>query len=361
MNRAHHDSLPPLHDARLSPFARVAVQADRSCGKPPRFYDGMSLEDAAFITGLPRDEAARRIRAMKRDANPGVYAVLWLSEGAGERYLAEQAAAPAPEAEKPLAQVIQLPLLFGDNTRAASNPLVRSALFAAIQGKDRQLLNDCEIPTVDGWKMVFSGEQFNQNDKDAFMQLVFMARNTPLGEYVTAPAYAILKGLGRDTGGRAHQTLKEEIERLVKGTLKLAGKNYDYIGHLIDDAMQDKDSQHWMYRLNPRFAPLFAEDCYTLIDWDQRKKLKRKDLARWLQLELATHAAPFARSVGFYREKSGSRSTLKVFRRSLRQALDELKANGDIVGWSIDAADLVHIERTPSPAQGRHLAKKAGK
>jgi TrfA protein len=265
-----------------------------------------------------------------------------------------------PQQPKPPAKILQFSLPFGDETRAAANPLVRSALFAAIQGKDRQLLNDCEIATVEGWKMIFSGEQFNQDDKDTFMQLVFMTKHKPIGDYVTIPAHAILKGLGRDVGGKAHQTLKEEIERLVKGTLKLEGKQHDYIGHLIDDAAQDKTSKYWVFRFNPRFASLFADDSYTLIDWNQRKKLKGKDLARWLQLELATHAAPFARSVDYYREKSGSRAkSLRHFREALRRALNNLKASGDIAEWLIDTADLVTIERTPSASQQKHIINKA--
>jgi hypothetical protein len=267
-----------------------------------------------------------------------------------------------PQQPQPPAKILQFSLPFGDETRAAANPLVRSALFAAIQGKDRQLLNDCEIATVEGWKMIFSGEQFNQDDKDTLMQLVFMAKHKPIGDYVTIPAHAILKGLGRDVGGKAHQTLKEEIERLVKGTLKLEGKQHDYIGHLIDDAAQDKTSKYWVFRFNPRFASLFADDSYTLIDWNQRKKLKGKDLARWLQLELATHAAPFARSVDYYREKSGSRAkSLRHFREALRRALNNLKASGDIAEWSIDTADLVTIERTPSASQQKHIIKKASR
>ncbi len=265
-----------------------------------------------------------------------------------------------PQQPQPPAKILQFSLPFGDETRAAANPLVRSALFAAIQGKDRQLLNDCEIATVEGWKIIFSGEQFNQDDKDTLMQLVFMAKHKPIGDYVTIPAHAILKGLGRDVGGKAHQTLKEEIERLVKGTLKLEGKQHDYIGHLIDDAAQDKTSKYWVFRFNPRFASLFADDSYTLIDWNQRKKLKGKDLARWLQLELATHAAPFARSVDYYREKSGSRAkSLRHFREALRRALNNLKASGDIAEWSIDTADLVTIERTPSASQQKHIINKA--
>lgn len=262
-----------------------------------------------------------------------------------------------PKAQKS-AEIVQLPL-FPEETRPASNPLIRSALFAAIRGKDRQLLNNAEIETIDGCKIIFSGEQFNQDDKDTLMQLAFIAKSKPLGEYVTVPAHTILKALGRGVGGAAHQTLKEEIERLVKGTVKIQSKGLNYIGHFIDDAIQDEISRHWAFRFNPHFAKLLSKDNYTLVDWEQRKNLKNKYLARWLQLELASHSAPFARSVEFYRDKSGScNSCLRDFRRSLRTALDDLKTNGDIIGWVIDKTDLVHIERTPSPTQKRHIIKK---
>jgi TrfA protein len=261
-------------------------------------------------------------------------------------------------AAKKNAEIIQFSL-FPPETRPASNPLVRSSLFAAIRGKDRQLLDNYEVATVDGWKITFSGEQFNQDDKDTLMQLVFMAGGKSAEEYLTIPAHAILRALGRDTGGKAHQTLKEEIERLVKGTIKLESKDVDYIGHFIDDATQDKTSRSWVFRINPRFAPLFAEKSYTLIDWEQRKRLKNKYLARWLQLELGTHAAPFARSVDFYREKSGSRAArLCDFRKALCSALNDLNENGDITGWTIDATDLVHIERIPSLSQQKHITSK---
>jgi hypothetical protein len=32
------------------------------------------------------------------------------------------------------------------------------------------------------------------------MTLVFMAKNTPVGKWITVPAYAILTALGRQTG-----------------------------------------------------------------------------------------------------------------------------------------------------------------
>jgi hypothetical protein len=38
-----------------------------------------------------------------------------------------------------------------------------------------------------------------------------------------------------------------------------------------------------------------------------------------------------------------------------------LKETGIIRAWRIDEADIFHLERTPSPSQSAHLAKKAAK
>jgi TrfA protein/DnaA N-terminal domain len=270
---------------------------------------------------------------------------------------------PAPTPPQLPAKVMQLPL-FPADTRPTSNDLARSALFAAIKGKDRQRLHDVEIATVDGIKILFDGEQLNQDDHDTLMQLVFMAQHTPLGEEVTVPAHTILKALGRGTAGKEHEQLKAEITRLVKGSLTLKAPRFEYIGHLLDDAGQDKCSKYWVYRINPKLKDLFGLDQYTLIDWQQRKNLKRKDLARWLQLYLATHAAPFPVSVEFLRTESGSRTAeLWKFRQLLRAALEELEKNHDIQIWEIDANDLVYLDRGKaiSDSQRRSLANPKGK
>ena len=86
---------------RLSNFGRVAVNADLTQGKPPRFHDGMTLDDAVLITGLPREEAARRIREMRKQDDPKLYAVRYLAEGAGKDY-AVQGQNPAESASRAL-------------------------------------------------------------------------------------------------------------------------------------------------------------------------------------------------------------------------------------------------------------------
>ena len=257
------------------------------------------------------------------------------------------------------AQLLRLPVT-PQETRAAVNFICNSALFAAVQGKDRRDLKNALLDTQDGVQIIFSGGQFNQDDHDVLMQLVYVASRHEIGTPVTVSAHSLLKALGRGTSGKEHKQLKAEIDRLVNGTIKLKTKRFSYIGHLIDEAIQDDKTKLLVYRANPTLGKFYNIENYTLIDWEERKALKGKDLARWLQLQLSSHARPFPMKVDTIRRLSGSQAKeQRTFRQKLKLALDALKTRGIIADWRIEAGDLVHVERgeATSASQQRHLAK----
>src|SRR5215510_8369204 len=276
--------------------------------------------------------------------------------------LALQSAPQAEQSTPSSAKIIQFPL-FHQKTRPVSNDMARSALFSCVPGKKRRWLKNAVLATVGDVRIEFTGEQLNQDDCDTLMQLIFMARNKLLGQFVVVSAYAVLKGLGRKHGGHDHEQLRQEIERLTKGSVAVRGEDLNYVGHLIDESLQDLHTRRWLYRFNVNMRVFFGLDNYTLIDWERRKNLKRKDLARWLQLYWSTHSNPFPVSVDYLREKSGSQTAeLREFRRMLRRALKDLHDNGDLEAWNIDqASDLVYVDRgkATSKAQVRHLSRKA--
>jgi hypothetical protein len=263
------------------------------------------------------------------------------------------------------AKIIQFPL-FPHDTRPVSNDMARSALFSCIQGKDRRFIKDALLATVEGIEIRFTGEQLNQDDHDLLMQMVFMAQYKPLGAWVMAPAYEILTALGRQVGGKQYRELRMDIARLAAGMVIIRNTKTmrEVFGHhLIGKAEQDEKSRHWIYRLDPDLRALYGELSHTLIDWDQRLALKGKDLARWLQLYLASHARPFPVKVATLRDLSGSRTkALKNFRGKLRLALDDLEHNGDIEKWEIQMPqDVVFIDRgrTITGSQRRHLGRNS--
>jgi hypothetical protein len=279
---------------------------------------------------------------------------------------AEAAKAPPP------ATILQFPAPFGEHTRAVSNAIARSALFAPV--KQRQFFRHyVVVGQVDGVTVEYKGEQLNQDDHDMFLQLVKMALHQPLGTDIRASLNAVLRGLGRSNNQEQRRQSVEQVSRLVSGTTRLTGPAVRYEGHLLDDASTPQDQamldvprldRHLAYRLNPRFARLYAESAYTLFDAQERVKLKGRgsELAKWLYLWIIGNAQQYDHKVETIRRMCGSGDkTLYSFRQNLRKALDVLKAAGVIVTWRIDEADLVHIERTPSASQQKHLANKAKK
>jgi TrfA protein len=281
-------------------------------------------------------------------------------ERMGRIIAAQDAAAPPVQAPVPPPR---LPV-FPDAARPVVNDVARSALFACVQGKDRQRLDDALLATVEGVEIRFTGQQLNQDDHDLLMQVVHMAAHVPLGAYALLSGHTLLQELHRGTGGQQYRQLRDDLKRLVAGTVSLRhpARGVEYMGHLIDDAVHDEESHHWLIRLNPTLRPLYGPSMYTLVDWAQRIQLRGKDLARWLQLYLSTHAAPFPVNVATLKDLSGSRTTaLRTFRQRLRQALADLQVNGDLVAWEIDDADLVHVDRGAAitTSQRRHLARHA--
>lgn len=271
----------------------------------------------------------------------------------------EPAAAP-----KPTAKIMQFPF-FPETTRPVSNDMARSALFSCVQGKDRRFIENALLASQDGIEIRFMGKQLNQDDHDLLMQLVFMAHHKPLGTWVTVPAYAILTALGRQTGGLQYRELRADISRLAAGMVSIrnAKAKIEFIGHhLIAKAAQEEVSRHWVYRLDPDLGALYGEISHTLIDWQKRRALQGKDLARWLQLYIASHAAPFPVKTATLKAMSGSRAkALKNFRAQLRLALDDLIANEDIKDWMIEMpADLVKVDRGEAltSSQRRHVGRK---
>src|SRR5712692_4457527 len=279
--------------------------------------------------------------------------------------MAEAPPTPASAPEPPsTAKVIQFPL-FPHDARPVSNDMARSALFSCVQGKDRRFIENALLASQDGIEIRFTGKQLNQDDHDLLMQLVFMAHHRPLGAWVTVSAYAILHALGRQTGGLQYRELRSDISRLAAGMVSIrnAKAKIEFIGHhLIAKAMQEEISHHWVYRLDPDLGALYGEISHTLINWQKRRALQGKDLARWLQLYLCSHAQPFPIKTATLKEMSGSRAkALKNFRAQLRLALDDLIVNEDIKDWMIEMpADLVKVDRGEAitGSQRRHIVQK---
>ncbi len=265
-------------------------------------------------------------------------------------------AAQNPDAAK---DPVSLPA-WADSVRGIPNALLRSALFG-VSKKRKMYTKRTLIAAIDGYEIRQKGETFNQTDLDNFGGLLHLVMPYPLGTVVEFTAHSFLKSIGRGVGGKDHEQLKEELMRLITTGIEISNLKTKevYVGTLVDKYRRNDETGYYSIVLNSDLIGLFKQNCYTLIDWEQRMKLGNNHLAKWLLDIYSTHAKPYPYKVSTILELCGSDTKeLYKFRQTLKKALDELKAIGVIESWEIDESDLVHVTRTPSDSQRRHLVKQ---
>jgi hypothetical protein len=270
---------------------------------------------------------------------------------------ARGSAAKKAAAKAPAVKQLSLPM-WPEVTRGVPNAFLRNALFGVSSTRKTHKRRTL-IDSVDQYEIRFKGETFNQTDLDVWETLLHLARLQPLGTKVEFTAHALLKELGRGTGGKDHEQLKEELARLGSGWTEISDKKArkTFAGNFISSYVRDDETERYVVSFTPEMAQLY-EAGHTLVDLEQRRALGRNNLAKWLHGHYSSHAQPFGYKVETLRRLSRSTAELKEFRRMLRTAFAKLAEVGAIKSWSIDPkTDLVDVVNVPSQAQIKHLTK----
>lgn len=243
---------------------------------------------------------------------------------------------------------IQLPL-WHEEKRGAPNSFLRSALFAAIQSKDRIDMKEAEIFSQQGVTIKYTGEQLNQEDMAIWLALVNLMKQDPLGTQCSFTAHSILKYMGMDTGGKSHEQLRRSILRMTACAVVIKFERRTYGGSIIGDFTIDDDSQRYRITLNRNLIKLFADNDWTAISFPQNNQLKGKPLALKLHGYYSSHEKPLALTLEFLSKLTGSNNTqLRDFKRRLKTALGELVKIDFLKSYSIEG-NMVEVERTPKP------------
>jgi len=255
------------------------------------------------------------------------------------------------------AKVYQLPL-WPEPARGIPNPVLRGALFAAVQGKNRAVFQRELLACQKGLQIRFTGIQLDQSDLDVWEQALHLARHHPLGTRCEFSVHGFLKALGRKTGKSEHEWLKNSFARLMGCGVELTNQEErkTYGGSLLE-FMRDDDSGRYVVIFNPKIL-IFYEGGWTAIDWQERQLLRGKPLALWLHGYLATHAKPYPLRIETLRAFSGSSNKeIRFFKRNMIAALNELKKIEFIEGFDFEG-DNVIINKPPTPSQQRYLGSQ---
>ena len=250
-------------------------------------------------------------------------------------------------AQEPQAQAM-LPW-WEEGARRAPNLLLRNALFGI--SKDRESYGEMRLLASLEGHTVKSNEQLNQYDLDNLEMLLHMQREHAIGVRVLFSGHSFLKAMGRSKGGGDHKQLHDDLTRLVRATVEIRWLNErkSYTESLVASFGRDEKTEMYSVRFSEEMLQLYEAGSAQFC-WEQRKKLGKNNLAKWLQVFYASHDAPFPMKAQTLREQSGATSKIGEFRRMLRTALAKLQAVGFLSSWAISEDDLVTVKKTPRPA-----------
>lgn len=265
-------------------------------------------------------------------------------QGMKERLEANKELSRKREEEYYASAFIQLPLWQSDK-RGTPNSFLRSALFAAIQSKDRIYLDRHVLFSQKGNKIIYTGQQLNQEDLTIWLALIEIMKEQPLGTECTFTSYGLLKRIGFQTGGEQHDLLHETIIRLNACVLEIDTESKTYFGSLIEGGERDKKSGEYKIIIRRELIKLFQDNDWTALDWNTRALLKRKPLALKLHGYYSSHEKPLPVSVDFLFKLTSSKNKQKAdFKRQLKTALEDLIKIDFLKSYSIEE-DMVSVER----------------
>jgi hypothetical protein len=247
--------------------------------------------------------------------------------------------------------------LCSEMQRVSPNSFLRSAIFPAIQGRTRRYLKNELIAAQNGYEIRFTGMMLDQADFDVWLQATHLAKGSPMGTICIVTAYSFLKTLGRKNGKSDYEWLKNSLLRLQSGIVEIkTGVKWVRL-NLLNQVIGNDETTHIKLQFNTLLLQLFGSD-WTALQWEERRQLKTKPLALWLQGYFASHAAPYPVKVSTLMRMCGSETKrLRRFKEALKKAFDELTRVTGIKA-TLDG-DLVVVQKTPSPTQAKHLLKKA--
>lgn len=252
----------------------------------------------------------------------------------------------------PRAGPTQLPL-WSEHLRGLPNAMARSALFTcANQRAPRTEFKRQQIASLANYEIYYSGTELRQEDEDVLLQVIHYARLSPLGEMVEITGNQLLSALKWNNSSRDYTRLRDCIDRLKEGTLKIVQNtgSAGYSGSLIRkfawQGSEESDKRtKWKIYLEREIIALFADDSYTLLRWEERAALGR--LAKWLHSFYHSHRDPHPIKTETLCGLSGSKSKdLRGYRRELKKALDELVEIGFLKSWKhIVETDVIMVAR----------------
>ena len=236
-----------------------------------------------------------------------------------------------------------------DTKRGTPNSFLRSALFSAVQSKDRADLKEVVLASQAGFTIKYTGQQLNQEDLTLWETLVHLSKKSPLGDECEFTAYEILNTLNLNTGADGYKTLHSGITRLTACAVEINkdGAGRGFMGSLIEFSENHNIESTTRYKIKlGRILIKLYNDNTCWIDFGQRQLLKRKPLAQFLHGYYSSHLSCYRIKIETLHKLSGSNvKSMTKYKQNLDKAHHELKKIDFIDDYCIEDNGLVWIKR----------------
>ena len=248
---------------------------------------------------------------------------------------------------------------WANDKRAAPNAVFRSALFPALNNKQkRKFIKEYKVYSITGLEVTFTGEQFDQTDLDVYLEILNLAKTVPLGQPVRFSAYSMLKALKWGVGGSQHKRLHSVLVRLCGGVIDANDHTARYFGQLIFGGIRDEITHDYEITINPNFAKLFGFGLWSSIDLEQRRQLARNSTAKSLHAYYSTHAAPGLHRYDTLASIAGLEGkNRRDVKASLIRAHEELKRIGFLVSYDAKP-NGIEVVINMTEGQQQHVIRK---
>lgn len=246
----------------------------------------------------------------------------------------------------------QLPLWPAD-VRCAPNEFMRSALFnARNRNQPRRYLRQEAVAVIGNGRITYTGEELRQDDATVWLQLVQLARDSPLGDVVEFTPYAFCKAVGWHPTGEAYAHLRKCLTRLQATALAFYAERTRRtvsLSMIPTFCWQDESTgdplPRYRVMLAKDLAALFQGNHYTYVLWSQRRRLP-EGLSTWLHGYLSSHKQPLPLAVADIRRAAGlTIARPDNLRAAIIRSLTALVGVGFLVSWEIDAEYVKVIRR----------------
>lgn len=269
---------------------------------------------------------------------------------------------PPPEPPRSSEPPQQLPVF--QEAFAIPNAILRAALFPARDvTAPRRFLEKAPIFAVDGIRITFTGQEFDQTDLDVLLGIIEIGTYIPVGQKFTFSAHALLKLLGKATGGHDHDWLHSVITRLCGGIVDIRHNRRRFFNSFFNGGVKDETTGHYTIAIDPKLIILFGCDMWSKIDREQRAALGRNGTAKALHGYYSSHAKPGKHHIDTLAQIAGLQSKQRAMRkRYVLKAHEALKAKecGFLKDYAVEG-ECISVKKTPTPSQARHLIKQAVK